>query len=72
MPYHPEHTRLSQTQMIVAGLLVLLLAISLLWSFQEGRARTRTEPTPAVTPAAAEPSSIEPAAAAAGAGSTPR
>ena len=71
MPYHPEHTRLSQTQMIVAGLLVLLVAISLLWSFQEGRERTRTEPTPAVAPAAAEPSSIDDAAAA-GAGGSPR
>jgi hypothetical protein len=56
MPYHPDHARLSPTQLVVSGLLVLLLAILLLWSFQEGRERTRSEPTPPTAPTA-EPSS---------------
>ena len=62
MPYHPEHTRLSPTQIVVAGLLVLLLAITLLWSFREGRARTRAEPTPTAAPGTAAPAVDPPGA----------
>ena len=55
MPFHTEHAQPSPVQLVVAGLAVLLLAILLIWSFREGRARIRSEPAPAVTPATAAP-----------------